>query len=266
MKSKATILSTIVFAGFAGWWIILNLTGQGAGAQASLFSDTYWIMAAVGGIVGIEVARAWGGLKALLGRSIYLFAFGLLAQVFGQVIYTYYAYIKNIDAPYPSLGDAGFFGSVLLYIVAAWLLAKTAGAKFALRSLTSKLQVLVIPVILLGGSYAFFLKDYQLDWTNPVKVILDFGYPLGQAFYIAMGILTFTLSRKYLGGVMRQAIILLLSALAIQYVADFSFLYTNNAGTWKPGGWNDAIYLLAYYVMTLALLNFRSVYRGMKSS
>ena len=174
-------------------------------------------------------------------------------------MYAFYIYVQKIEVPYPSLGDIGYFGSVILYIYGASLLLRATGAKFSLKSMGNKLLALILPFALLAVSYLIFLRGYEFDWSSPVTVLLDFGYPLLQATYLAIALLTFMLSRKYLGGIMRLVILFVLISLTFQYIADFTFLYQVKNETWAPGGINDLIYLISYALMSLSLLKFESV-------
>ena len=111
-----------------------------------------------------------------------------------------------------------------------------------------------------------FLKNYEFDWSNLLKVFLDFGYPLGQAFYVSLALLTFLLSKEFLGGLMKPKVLIILFALAVQYMADYNFLTQVNNGTWINGGYGDYIYLLAYFLMTIALINLGSVFEKIQES
>lgn len=253
------LLSMSLLGGYAMWWFYNYFALEPDARANELFSDTHGILALVGSLIGFWVASKWGGLKSVFGRSIFLLSLGLLGQVFGQVVYSYYALVEGIEAPYPSIGDVGYFGSVILYIFAILLLAKTAGAKFNHVSMANKLIVVLLPLTLLTGSYFIFLKDYEVDWSAPLVVLLDFGYPLGQAIYLALALLTFLLSRGLLGGIMKNKILLLLGAFLVQYAADYAFLYRFNREVWYPGDISELLYLLAYGLMTIALLKFGSV-------
>jgi uncharacterized membrane protein len=162
------------------------------------------------------------------------------------------------------LGDIGYFGSVILYLLAALHLSWAVGAKFSLRNLSGKLAAVLIPLVILVAGYWLFLKGYEFDLSNPVKVFLDFGYPLGEAIYISLGILTFILSRKFLGGLMRPKVLFVLFALLIQFIADYTFLYQSSKETWYAGGLNDYIYLVAYFLMSLALFNLGTAYNEVR--
>jgi hypothetical protein len=261
-KKYIDTLVWVLFIGFAAWWLYITLFLRGGHHDSlnnQLFASTYGVISLIGGLAGLAASRMWGGYKSLIGRSLLFFSIGLLAQEFGQLAYSYYAY-RNIEIPYPSVGDVGYFSSVFFYIYAAWLLLKANGAKLYLRARSKRLIAVVLPLLLLAGSYAFFLRDYKFDFSSlsaATRVILDFGYPLGQSAYISLALLTYLLSRGLLGGLMRRKVSLILVALVVQYAADFSYLEAAKRQTAFPGGANDFLYLLSYALMALALNNFR---------
>jgi len=261
-KNAKTIAVAFLSLAFIAFWVAQKYFGSVFANQDSattLFTNTYGIVALIGGLFALYISKYWGGLKSLIGRAIFVFGLGLLAQEFGQLMYAFYIYVQKIEVPYPSLGDIGYFGSVILYIYGASLLLRATGAKFSLKSMGNKLLALILPFALLAVSYLIFLRGYEFDWSSPVTVLLDFGYPLLQATYLAIALLTFMLSRKYLGGIMRLVILFVLISLTFQYIADFTFLYQVKNETWAPGGINDLIYLISYALMSLSLLKFESV-------
>ncbi|MBI2314558.1 hypothetical protein HYU93_00640 [Candidatus Daviesbacteria bacterium] len=258
-KEWSAKIATVFFVFMTIWWLTIFLPGSKETFQNYLFAATYGLICLWGGSWGLIISKKWGGFSSAIGRAIIFFSLGLLAQEFGQLVFSYYNIFLKIEIPYPSLADVGFFGSIPFYIFGMAYLAKAAGSKFSLNTITNKLQIVVVPVSMLMISYLLFLKGYEFDFSDPLKVFLDFGYPFGEAFYISVAILAYFLSRKLLGGVMKSRILLLIGAFVMQYLADFNFLYQNSQGTWVNGGYGDYIYFLAYFVMTLGLIQFRTV-------
>ena len=253
-----TQLSFFFFVLFSLWWVLNNfLFDSSENTFHQIFAATYGIMALWGAIWGITSSLKWGGMQSVLGRALLFFSIGLLAQEFGQLAYSYYIYALHIEVPYPSIGDIGYFTSIFFYTFGVMHLAIASGVNFSFGSVSHKLQAVIIPVLLLATAYFFFLRDYQYDWTNPLVVFLDFGYPLGQAFYISLASLTYLLSKKVLGGMLKNGVSLILFALLCQFIADYMFLYQSSRGIWTVGGLNDYLYLVAYLLMTIALVYFR---------
>jgi hypothetical protein len=195
-KQSLFTIGIFMFLSLSVWWFYINFFfPQVTTNSKQLFAASYQILALFGTIIGFLMARHWGGYKSLLGKTLIFFSMGLLLQSFGQSVYSYYIFFEKIAIPYPSIGDIGFFGSVLAYIYGVFLLARISGANTSLKKTKNKAWAVLVPLLMLSVSYFFFLKGYQFDWTNKLKVFLDFGYPVGQAFYVSIAILV--LSSRY---------------------------------------------------------------------
>jgi hypothetical protein len=263
LGGKIAMVLFIIF--FIAWGYLQIFKTSDYSIENQVFGALYGSLALCGGISGLFISSKWGGLNSVMGKAIIFFSLGLLAQVFGQIAYSVYTFFLKIEIPYPSLGDLGYFGSIIFYILGLIYLGKASGIVFNLKNIKHKAISLFVPLALLAVSYVLFLKDYQFDWANPLKILLDFGYPLGETIYIAMAILIYYLSKGILGGIMKSKIIFLLFALFIQFLADYSFLYISYYGNIHPGGINDFVYLLAYYFMTISLIEFLTVYHDIKT-
>jgi hypothetical protein len=245
------------FIALTAWWAGLHLTGNVDNEFTHAFGATYGVIALVGGIYGLYAARNWGYFKSHLGRAVVFLSIGLLLQEFGQLMFSYYSYIEHIEAPYPSLADIGFFGAVPMYIIGAFFLTKGLGADVVIKKSPFKLAIgVIIPLIVLSVSYMLFLKDYDFTEKDSLTVLLDFGYPMGQAAFVSAALVILLALRGMLGGVMKMPVFLLLFAFIVQYAADFNFLYQVIQGTWtKSGiGYGDYLYLLAYFFMGASIL------------
>ncbi len=269
-KYKALQILSFLFVLFAAWRIALFilpifLPEVAMDGWSFAWGASYQLVALFGAITGFLVARAWGGWSSVFGRVILAFSFGLLFQSIGQAIASYYVYTTG-EVPYPGLDDIGFFGSVLFYIYGVFMLARVSGAKLSLTSVGKKVQAFILPVGMLVLSYCIFLKDYGFGDSNKVKILLDFGYPLGQALYIAIAIFVYLLSSKILGGRMRRPILFIIVALIVQYVSDFTFLYQVTNELYIPEGINDFMYFISYFFMALSLIQLGIVFDKIKNS
>jgi hypothetical protein len=265
-NNKLFKFTFILFVLMVLWWSTIYIRGLTEGIENDSFTIVLPVFSLIGSIVGWGYAKKWGGLKSLLGRSISMFTYGLLAQFLGYLLYTYYIYILGVEVPYPSIGDALFFGSVLFYMYGAYILAKVAGISFSFTNVRNKVLAVLIPVAILLLSYVLFLNGYEPDWSNLVVVFLDFGYPIGQAIYVSIAIFALLASKDILGGMMKRPILLLIFALIVQYIADFSFSYQVSRGTWYVGGTNDFLYMLAGFLMTLALFSIGNMFYKVQES
>lgn len=263
-SSYLIFIAIFIFIFFSMWWIMLQLFVDKGNFIYLIFSATYGLMLIYGGICGIHTSLKWGGLKTLLGRAIFMFSLGLFAQEFGQLTYSYYTIFYQIQVPYPSIGDIGFSSTILLYTYGVWLLAKSSGININIHMLKKNLLALIIPFFMLTVSYLLFIKNYEVNFETPVKTLLDFGFPLGESLCIAIAILIFIFSRNILDGIMRSKALWILFALVIQFIVDYIFIYYSNI--FYPGSIIDFMYLISYFIMTLALLSLKSLQVEVKTA
>ena len=253
-------LLLVIFIFYTFAWFYLNLIETDNETYNNLFTDSYGIIAAIGGIAGFSIAKKWGGIKSVVGKALLAFSAGLTLNFLGQISYAIYYFVYNIENPYPSFGEIFYFGSIPIYIIGAWLISTASGSKISLKAYTSKkIVAIALPVLMILTSYTIFLSSYEFDWTQPILIFLDFGYPFGQAIYVSMAILAYYLSKETLGGVMKKMVLLIIAALIIQYIADTTFLYRTFQDTWEPAGISDYMFMCAYFLMSIAILQFGEV-------
>ncbi len=247
-----------IFTFFTLWWIYREFfEAHRDSYRIWEFYNLYFIIALYGGLLGVHTSLRWGGIKSLLGRSILAFSLGLFTQCFGQIAYSYYGIALHNPNVYPSIGDFGFFATIPFYIYGILLLAKASGINLSFRLFRERPMALLVPITILVSGYFMFLRNYIFDWANPIKIFLDFGYPLGDAIYVSIAILVFIFSRSILDGIMRTKASLILVALIVQFIADYIFAETSS--TYYAGNYIDFLELLSYYLMTVALLSLKSI-------
>jgi hypothetical protein len=244
-----------LFVFFSAWWAFLHATGNADSGMSRFFGATYGLVALVGGIYGLSVARGWGFFKSYFGKAIIFLSLGLVLQEFGQLAFSYYNIVREVAIPYPSIADFGFFGAIPLYIAGAYNLMQGLGVGTILKKDPLKLLVgIAVALAILGACYWFFLKGYDSTEKNILTIFLDFGYPLGQVIYVSLALVILLSLGRMLGGVMKKPVLLLLAAFLLQYAADFNFLYQTIQGTWTVSGYGDYLYLVAYFAMGLSLI------------
>ena len=61
------ILLFSVFIAYIGWWVYLNFLSEPGTPYHDYFTDSYGIIAGLGGLVGIWAAKKWGSLRSVFG-------------------------------------------------------------------------------------------------------------------------------------------------------------------------------------------------------
>jgi len=254
---RITYASVAYFGVLLLWWVWINVTGLRETPQNYYFGGAYALIGVVGGLLGLASARSWGGWKSVMGRAIIFLSLGLWGQSFGQLVWAFYNAILHVEVPYPSIADIGYFSLIPFNALAMWHLARAAGARFSLRAVTGRIQLALVPLAMLVISYYLFLRGYELDLVAPVKVFLDFGYPMGEAIDISLAILAFMLTRAFLGGVMKWRVLYIVLAFVIQYVTDYTFLYRASRELYYNAGPVDLMYMTSFLFMTIGLVRLR---------
>lgn len=254
---RSTILAIYVL--LVIFWLYITFTGSQEGFVNNLFGTLYPVISVLGAVYGFFVAKKWGAWKSVVGRGILLISLGLLGEAFGQWAWSYYTVVKEVEVPYPSVADIGYFSIIPFYGLAMYHFAKASGVNINLKSFFGKLQALIVPITMIVIAYVLFLKDIEVDFSQPLKTFLDFGYPGFEAIAVSIGILTYSLSRGVLGGRMKPKVLFIVIALIAQYVTDYTFLYTVGIETYYNGGIVDLMYTTSLMLMSLALVSFSKV-------
>lgn len=257
ISHKVATLTAVTYVVLFAAWIGLRFVEEGS-RELLYWGATYQVLAIIGAVSGMVLAIGWGGYKSVMGKMLIAFSLGAFLQTFGQTTFSIYNLFLKTEIPYPSVADIGYFGSIPLYIIGTIYLAKASGVKVSLRSYQRKIFAIGVPVVMLIISYVEFLRDYSFEDGVNLRVLLDFGYPFGQAVYVSVAILTLSLTTGVLGGLMRKKILALVGALIVQYAADFNFLFQALQGTWVNGGYGDLIYMTSYFLLAMTILQFNA--------
>lgn len=256
----------VLFIIITTWWLYLTIKNPSSDDPRLLWAASYGVVALIGGIYGLFTAKYWGFLKSSLGRTILFLSLALLFAEFGQLVFSYYNVFKKVDIPYPSIADIGFFGNMLFYIFAGISLMQVLSVKLLISRKKIKLFIgILLPIILLVTSYLLFLKGYSTQDVSNLQIFLDFGYPLGDAVYVSLALVTLLSAATYMGGKLKKPLILILIALLVQYSADFNFLYQNSHSTWVNGHYGDYLYFFAYTVMFVSLILLSITFKKISS-
>ncbi len=260
LKNKFLVILICYYCLIVAWWAWININGLNDSSHSYLYGGAYALIALAGGIAGLKLSSKWGGWKSIMGKGIIFLSLGLLGEAFGQLSWTSYNMIWKVEVPYPSIADIGYFSIIPFYALAMFSFARASGARLSLSTFLNKLQVVVVPVIMVVISYILFLRDYDLDLSAPIRVFFDLGYPMGEAITISIAILTLILSRNYLGGIMKGKIRYIIFAFFVQYLTDYTFLYHASREIYTNGGLVDLLYPTSFIVMSVGLFMLSDIH------
>lgn len=255
-KITSSLLLLSFFILYVIWWILTQYLHNDI--SYIFWGTSYFLFALYGALVGIYVGMKWGGSKSVLGRMMFAFSIGLLMQAIGQNLTNYQILTNTLS--YPSFADIAYFLSVPCYIYGCILLTKVTGVESLLKRTSNR--IFGISIVLFLSLISLSLIYYKIDYTiaHPLQFIIDSIYPLGEAIFISYVILNLILVRNLSGGYIRKPLFFLLLALVTQFLADYSFIILVGNDAWVAGGYNDLLYLSAYFLMAYAILEMYKVF------
>jgi hypothetical protein len=261
-KAKITIIGALT-AVLLVYWVGLAITH----AQYELINYVWQaglsVNAILFGLFGMLAAKRWSWLKSGVGQGVFFISLGLLMWGLGQAGWTY-AVIKdpNYQTPPSRIIDIMYSCSIPLWTYGMLRLSKATGAKYGLKSLGAKLGVAGLIAVMLALSYYFLVvvarggvSYFHSDtfWT----IFYDLWYAAGDAINLTLALAIFGLSWKYLGGMFKKPILLILLGFAMIYISDFLFSFYDGKGQYYNGHWTDLPYLamVAIFGAGLCLLD-----------
>ncbi|HEV8052888.1 MAG TPA: hypothetical protein VGP47_10370 [Parachlamydiaceae bacterium] len=261
---KLNIYQKICLAFFiviVGLWISLFVTKTTDGFYNYLYSFLFGIIPLLGGLVAMYQSRIWGGFKSTVGKAVFFIGLGIFCWGVGEMIWSYYNFIINVPAPYPSLADIGFAPSIFFYGLGSVYLAHATGAKFGLRNKFAKIFLVIAPIFIWIFAYYILVTVARNGVLVPegettLKFVLDIVYPFGGFVSLTLAVIISGLSFRYLGGRFKFDVISILIGLAVMFVADSVFSYTTTVGTYYNGNFGDLLLASGQFFLTYGVLGF----------
>lgn len=246
------------------FWLVIFSGGVKDGFNNYLYSFLFGLIPFFGGIAAMFSSKTWGGFGSAVGKGVFFVGLGLFLWGTGESIWSYYNFFLNEAAPYPSWADLGFGPSIFFYSLGAFYLSKATGAKYALKSVTAKVLVVLTTVILLLLShYVLIIKarnttlsDLVIGHDDLLKIVLDVAYPFGGFIGLLLAVLISGLSFKYLGGKYKYDIYAILIGLALMFIGDYTFSYATTVGTYYNANFGDLILATGLFFLTFGILGF----------
>lgn len=238
-----------------GFWIWIHFKSLTGGPINDFYSFSFGLIPLIGGLWGILLSLSWGGLRSYVGKSIFFISAGSFSWGIGTMIWAYYNFFAGVAVPYPSIADLFYVVTIPLWILGMTNLSHATGTHSGFKTGAGKILVFAIPLAVLAASYYLLVviaREGVLisSFEGYLKLFLDLAYPLGDAIILTLAVLVYGLSRKYLGGMYKIPVNILLVGFLVMYFADFTFSYTTTKETFYTGNFGDLIFTIALFLIT----------------
>lgn len=226
-----------------GLWVAFDLGG----------SWTTDVVDNVGQLIAPLIATAaciWAARRSRIARLAWSFlGASSLSWALGQAVWCYYALIRGVPVPFPSLADAGYLGAVPFAIVG--LLAFPS----ELRRVTSRLRALLDGLLISGSllflSWATVLGPiYRSHQGGILKQVLSMSYPASDVVLVSLVVVLAThTSRNY-----RWNLCMVMGGMVAFAVSDSSFAYFTEVNNYGIGSVLDTGWVAGYLLIALGAL------------
>jgi len=196
------------------------------------------------------LGRYWDSLRSRLSRIWISFTLGMVFWFLGEIIWTIYVLIFNIETPYPSLADAFWLiGYIPLFF------AIDSYVRLFRPALFKKMYFISAAVISAVGIAIFSILAPPIVAAedNALTLCISLAYPALDIILFAeaiLGLFIFTVTR--LKGKMGGAWFLINAGIIMNVIGDMLFSYATSQDTYFSGHPLDLFFYWGYILFALA--------------
>jgi len=197
--------------------------------------------------------KYWGNPGDKFSRIWLGFTLGMIFWFLGEVSWTVYTLLLNVEIPYPSIADVAWLIGYVPLIAAIELYLR------AFRFAISKAMYAVAVVAVSIGSFALFtflVSPIVVAATEEeiTTLIVDIAYPALDLTLFSLSILGLLIFAK---GKIASAWLLINGAILMNVIGDMLFSYTTLQGTYYNGHFLELFFHWGYILFALAFYTHR---------
>lgn len=186
----------------------------------------------------VPIARRYGGWGSAVGRALLLYGAGVVLWGFGN-FYWFVQNVRGVEAPYPSLADAGYLAMLPFAGAALWQLARVVGVRgrdwrwlpVALVVATPLNAWIMLPQGIGAGTF-----------DTPMSSIISTTYILSDVLLLAVAIIIAFGARRAAGGRFLVPVLAIVASLLFLYVGDLFFNYRIANDLFYNADFSDLLY------------------------
>ena len=251
---------SVFFAVAIIYWIIFVLVGGYKQNSLGLYTQIPLIVIpGVGGILGLMRFRDWGGFESAMGKAVFWLSLGMVVWGLAIGIWTYYLFL-GIALPYPSTADYVFVLSSVFHIFGFLQLSKVVGAPFGFRKFKDKFIGLFAGIAIALISYYILVvvargNILRHPGESTPQVFFNYAYTIASLIDVTIVAVAYILSYKYLGGIYKKSILILLVGFVIHFFAVFFFVKTISDASYFNGNIADILFTIAVFLESFGIVS-----------
>lgn len=245
------------------WWVFLMIYGLRSTPLNLAFGFAYGLVPLVGGFTAIALTLRSKVMRESMKKAILFLGFGVIVWGIGQFIWSLYNFILRVEIPYPSLSDLAYLLSWPLWGIGLYYLSK-ATRVYNRPEINNRRHILIVSTLAMVITTSYLAigiaKGGRLI-TSPdiVRTFFDLAYPILDILILTEAMLLYGTSFRYLRGIYRVPVYILLCGIVVNFIADFGFSYGVNTSTYYNGSWVDLAFTTAFFFILLAIYRLVSL-------
>lgn len=186
----------------------------------------------------LPIAQRFGGWSSSVGRALIAYGTGTALWGLGN-LYWFIQNVRGVDAPYPSLADAGYLCILPFAGWALWELSRVVGLRGADWKWLPVALLVAFPV----NAYIMLPQGIGAGtFDTPLSTVISTTYIVSDVVLLAVAILVAIGARRAAGGRFYAATLAITGSLLILYVGDVIFNYRIAKDTFYNADVSDFLY------------------------
>ena len=225
------LATAVVWAGLGSDWVTMAITDGSA-----------VVTAFAGAVLVLRAARLPGGNRS--GWT--LFGIAMLLWGLGEVLWTSYEVVREVDVPYPSVADIAYLGAVPFAVAGLLAFARGSGARFRARTildgcLVSGSLLFITWALVLGPAWRTYAGD---TWSHVVTI----AYPMTDLVLAVLALVTVQWGRTS----QRSSLYVIAAGLLVMAAADTAYTWISTYSTFSTTNPISMLWPAAYLLIAVA--------------
>lgn len=214
----------------------------------SLFSDVSPPFIAFVAVLssGLCLRKYWHSIKEKFSLIWLCFTLGVMFWFLGELGWTIYTRVLNIEIPYPSIADAFWLSGYIPFFIALYLYVKIFSSVLSRKMLVIALSIVLIITVCVSVTLMIPLLSTGEDLTT---LTIDFAYPFLDLLLFSVALLGLFVFRQ---GQLGKSWLLINIGVLPDVTADILFSYTTAQETYYSGHPLELLYHFGYLFTFLA--------------
>lgn len=244
---KTRVISTlVVVAIYLG--LLWFYTSRELGPLADFHFEVSWYLGAgIGGVFALFAAFKFG-INSAIGKFLIFSGLGLLASMFGTMIWDYQIYILGVEeTPYPSGADFSYILLTPLVGIGLFFLLKA--YRVSIKKSAVFMGVILAVILMVIFSIVNGAEMYTELGSSDVA-LFNLLYNINDSITLPIALVTLFMA----GGKLFKGYSIFAFGFLLQAVANLTFGYRNFNEIYYQGDYGDLLFILSSVVMSIGVI------------